>query len=135
MMTSEGKSPFQPKLDSICKFLYKRKFDKAEIYALRLLSDLLENTIDSSHKQFIISLMYQSFNGYYDSWLRKMNYDAIKEFDDLRSLEHDNLFIAYCSNVYAMEVLLKQAFEYFSKPQEPQDVLYYVDNYKMVYLM
>ena len=134
-MTSEGNSPFQPRLDSICKFLYKRKFDKAEMFSLRLLSDLLENKAEQSHKQFIVSLLYLSFNSYYNSWLRKMKYDAVKELDDLRSLEHDNLFIAYCSNVYAMEALLKQAFEYFSKPTEPYEILYCVDNYKMVYLM
>jgi hypothetical protein len=130
-----SESPFSYKLEGICSFVFKRKFEKAEIATLRLLCSLLESSDDASHRQCIVSLLYHSFNSYYEAWLRKKGHEYQKELDDLRSLEHDNLLIAYCSNVYAMEMLLKQAFDYFRKPMPQHEILYYVENYKMVYLM
>lgn len=135
MMTSIGGQKYQEGLDSICKFLFQRKFTQAETATLQLLCDLLKDTNNRDRKQLIVSFLLHSFNSYYVSWLRKHNYDVAKETEDLQSLEHDNLLIAYCSNVYAMEMLLKQAFDFYCTPQEPLEVMYCVENYKMVYLM
>lgn len=135
MMKSQGLSPFQTHLDAICSSLYDRKFRDAEMHTLQLLSRLLEQPKEDEHKQFIVSMLFHSFNSYYCSWLKKMKFNCEKEMDDLRSLEHDNLLIAYCSNVYAMESLLQQAFRFFGKQKQPEDMVYYVENYKMIYLM
>lgn len=128
-------SPFSNRLERICEHIYSRNFVKAETSTLRLLCILLESGSDPEHKQCIVSLLYHSFNAYYEAWLRKKGYAYQKELDDLRSLEHENILIAYCSNVYAMEMLLKQAFDHYRKPLPHHEILYYVENYKMVYLM
>lgn len=128
-------SPFSTQLERICEHIFSRRFDKAETTTLRLLCNLLESKEDASHKQCIVSLLFHSFNSYYEAWLRKKGHPHKKELDDLRSLEHENILIAYCSNVYAMEMLLKQAFDHYRKPLPSHEILYYVENYKMVYLM
>jgi hypothetical protein len=122
-------------LENIAHSMFSRKFEQMEKYAL----SLLINWIGSSAKQqdprsAILSILLYDFNSWYRSWLEEKRLPWQKEISDLRSLEHDNLFLAYCKNVHAMEALLHLLVKKGSHG-DTSNVLFYIDRYKDIYLM
>lgn len=111
-----SKNPIQtiPFLDTVSEHIYKREFRKAEDIVLEKIEavakeseklDVLDR-VDHMDDIKLFHTLYSSFNKYYLRYVERKGVDTGDERDDLRMEDHDNYFIAHCSDPADMDDML-----------------------------
>lgn len=118
MLITEVSQRMAKVLNRYFHLFHQRKYSELEKEVLTYIGSSVIKGKTTSFKLILLVAIYSEFNSLYMDWAKRNNISEEKEIQTQYSNEHENLFIAHCSDPASMDDLLWEVNNYLEDHTE-----------------